>query len=99
MDTDGVTVNQVLLPWQTLGLADHHHQTFEHCLGDFGSNFFDEFASFETTAMDLPVVANLPVQVLVSLDVETITVDGTCDLDFMTDDRQIIIPAVILNLF
>ena len=92
------TINKISLPEQTLGKPVNINSTF-NCSSDYGTNIYDQLLVFETSAMELPVVSDAPVQIIVSVILNCIAADSFCTFDFNTGDRQINVPAVILNLF
>ena len=91
--------NQIELPEQLLGPVLDLGSFYISCSSDYGAQTCDEFLTFETTGMELHVIANTPVQVIVSIFLSGTTWNGVCSLDFQTGPRQINVPAVILNLF
>jgi hypothetical protein len=91
--------NQIELPEQLLGPVLDLGSFNPSCSSDYGAQTLDEFLTFETTGMELHVIANTPVQIIVSIFLNGTTWDGVCSLDFQTGQRQINVPAIILNLF
>jgi len=92
----GIT-NQVALPDQPLGPVVSEG-SMVNCSSDVGVLLYDQFLGFETSAMELPVVATSPVQVVVSIVLQGVVLSAMCAFDFNTGPRQINVPAVILNL-
>jgi hypothetical protein len=91
-------MNQVALPDQPLGPEASDGSLIQNCTSDYGMLPYDQFLVFETSAMELPVVANSPVQVVVSIVLQGFVYEALCAFDFNTGPRQINVPAVILNL-
>jgi hypothetical protein len=90
-------INQIALLEQPLG-PEVHEGSMSNCSSDSGARPYDRFLSFETSTMELPVVANAPVQVVVSIVLQGFVFSANCTFDFATGSRQINVPAVILNL-
>jgi hypothetical protein len=95
-DTSG-NISHIDLPDQPLGPEVDVWRTV-NCSSDYGVRSYDSFLTFETTAMEFPVVAMNPVQVVVSIVLGGLVGSATCGFDFQTKNRQINVPAVILNL-
>jgi len=93
----GIT-NQVALSDQPLGPVVSAG-SMTNCSTDDGMLLYDQFLSFETSSMELPVVADAPVQIVVSIILTGLVLAAECAFDFNTGPRQINVPAVILNLF
>jgi len=91
-------LNKIELPEQLLGPEVHAGNFGIACSSEYGIHLQDRFLVFETNAMQLPVIANAPVQLFVSINLQGFAAEGMCAFDFKNGSRQINVPAVILNL-
>jgi hypothetical protein len=94
--SSGIT-NQIVLPDQPLG-PEVREASLVNCSSDIGWRAYDQLLTFETSTMELPVVANVPVQVVVSIVLKGFVGAALCEFNFSTGFRKINVPGVILNL-
>lgn len=97
LSPSGAAGNEISVPAQVL-CSEFHAGYFDFCALKWGHEVIDQLCTFET-AMDLLVAANVPVQVIVSIELRMIVSKGLGHLDFKKVGRQINVPAVVLNLY